>query len=154
MNCEGMPQIMKSRLVTTSVMALHAGTGTQPAEDIFRCVAHHRSSGASQEKRRVRWSGVILGSVRHILSQGAVESRAHGYQPCLVEFAFANREDAGGEIHIGHPERQRFTDAQARRVEQQDEHATGVGLQPGCSLQRELSQQAVASSNRCNSSCE
>src|SRR5215813_13003186 len=71
MDCEGMPQIMKSRLVTTSIMALHAGAGTQSAEDIFRCVARHRSSGVSQEKRRARRSGVILGSLRHIISQGA-----------------------------------------------------------------------------------
>jgi len=33
-DCEGMPRIMKSRLVTTSVTAQHASADTQPAEDI------------------------------------------------------------------------------------------------------------------------
>jgi len=36
MHFEGVPQIMKSRLVTASVMAQHARADTQPAEDVFR----------------------------------------------------------------------------------------------------------------------
>jgi hypothetical protein len=49
MNCEGMPQVMKSRLVTTSVMAQHACADTQSAEDVFACMARNRNSGAGQE---------------------------------------------------------------------------------------------------------
>ena len=36
MHFEGVPQIMKSRLVTASVMAQHARADTRPAEDVFR----------------------------------------------------------------------------------------------------------------------
>jgi hypothetical protein len=44
---------------------------------------------------------VLLVTLGHIGPRGAGEIRAHGYQPCLLEFAFSNREQAGGQIHVG-----------------------------------------------------
>ena len=124
-----MPQIMKSRLVTTSILSQHACANTHPAEDIFRGMARYRSSRAGQEQRSIQLSGVLLRASGHILPNGAGESWTHGYQPAFVEFAFANREDAGGQIHVGHSEGKRLADAHSRSVQQQDEHTTGVGLQ-------------------------
>src|SRR5437588_3099015 len=51
------------------------------------------------------------------------------FRSCLVEFAFSNREQAGGQIDIGQREGKRLTDAQCRSVQQQDEHAASVRLQ-------------------------
>ena len=79
MNCEGMPQIMKSRLVTASIMAQHACADTQPAEDVFRCMARHRSSGAGQEQRPTQLSGVLFCALGHILPNGAGEVRIPGH---------------------------------------------------------------------------
>ena len=118
MNCKGMPQVMQSRLVTTSVLAQYACADTQSAEDVFRCVTRHRSSGAGRKQRSIQLSGVLLCALGHIPPNSAGEVRTHGYQPCLVEFAFANREDTGGQIHVAQPEGKRLADAQTRSVQQ------------------------------------
>src|ERR1022692_4552493 len=55
MNCKGMPQVMQSRLVTTSVLAQYACADTQSAEDVFHCVTRHRSSGCRD--LRAGWLG-------------------------------------------------------------------------------------------------
>ena len=107
----GMPQVMQSRLITAAVVTQHACPNSQSAEDILRGVPRQRASSAGQEQRRIRFGGVLLGALGHIGLQRAGESRAHGHQPCLVEFAFANRENAGGQIHIGQREGKRLTDS-------------------------------------------
>ena len=65
MNSEGMPQVMKSRLVTTSILAQHACANTQAAEDVFRPVARQRGFRAGQKERRVRLSRVLLRTPGH-----------------------------------------------------------------------------------------
>ena len=72
-----MSQVMKSRLVTTSILAQHACADTQPAEDIFRCVARHRSSGVGEEQRSIQLSGVLFCALGHILPNSAGEGRTH-----------------------------------------------------------------------------
>jgi hypothetical protein len=49
MNGEGMPQVMKSGLATTSILTQHVCANTQPAKDLFRSVARQRGLHAGQE---------------------------------------------------------------------------------------------------------
>ena len=110
-------------------MTQHACPYSQASEDVLRRVTRQRNCSASQKERCIRFAGVLLGTLGHIGPNGRGKSRAHGHQPCLVEFAFPNREYAGRQIHIGQRKGKRLTNAQSRSVQQQDEHAASVGLQ-------------------------
>ena len=97
----GVPQVMQSRLITAAVVPQHAGPNAQPAKDIFRGIPLQRASIAGQEQCRVRFGGVFLGTLGYVGLQSNAEIRAQGHQLRLVEFAFADRENAGGQIDIG-----------------------------------------------------
>ena len=48
-NCEGMPQVVKARLIAAFVPAYDACADPQTTEDILSRVTRHRSCAASQE---------------------------------------------------------------------------------------------------------
>ena len=122
-----MAQVVKPGLKTGPVITLHAGTGAQPSEHILRGSSRQGSPRSRDEERRF-WIEVCQSPSR-VGSQGDREIRTNGHEPCLVELAFANREDSGGEIHIGQGEGQCLTDPQTSAIQQQNEHPAGMGLQ-------------------------
>ena len=101
---------MQSRLMTAAIVSPHAGANSQSAKDILRRIPRQRGSIAGQEQCRVRSSGVLLGTPSHIGLQDTDEIRAHGYQPRLIEFALADRENTHGQIDIGECEGKGFAD--------------------------------------------
>jgi len=70
-------------------------------EDILGRVSRHGDAAAGQKQSRVRLGEVFPSTLRHVDLQGTGKSRAYGYEPRLVKFAFADCENAGFYIHIG-----------------------------------------------------
>src|SRR5215472_11081959 len=129
MHREGVAQIVKPGLKTAPVMTLHAGTGAQLSEHILRDSSLQGSSGSRYEEQRFWIGRVVYRSPSRVGSQGTRQIRPNGHKPRLVELAFANREDSGGEIHIGQGEGQCLTDPQTSAIQKQNEHSAGMGLQ-------------------------
>src|SRR5215831_19531401 len=129
MHREGVPQVVKPGLKTGSVITLYAGTRPQACERILCGSSCQGTSCSRDEERRLWIGGVVCRSSSRVGRQGGSEIRPNGHEPCLVELAFANREDSGGEIHIGQGEGQCFTDPQTSAIQKQNEHSAGMGLQ-------------------------
>src|SRR5260370_21594533 len=123
-----MAQVMKSRLKTSSIVALHATSKTQSVEGSLCSSSFYRTSRTRNEERSIRLGRILLLAFGRIPGQYVDEIRAEGYEPCLVELAFTNLANASREIYVAQGEGERLADAQTGTVQQEDESAERVRL--------------------------
>src|SRR5271157_4298594 len=123
-----MPQIMKSRLNTSSIVALHASSETQSVEGSLCGSSFYWTSRTRNEERSIRSSRIFLLAFGRIPGQYVDEIRAERYEPCLVELAFTNLDNSSQEIYIAQGQGKRLADAQTGTVQQEDESAERVCL--------------------------
>src|ERR1700681_435936 len=123
-----MPQVMKSRLKTSSIVALHASSETQSIEGSLCGSPFYRTSRTRNEERSIRSSRILLLALGGILGQYVDEIRAERHEPCLVELAFTNLDNSSQEIYLAQGQGERLADAQTGTVQQEDKRAERVGL--------------------------
>src|SRR5881392_115508 len=100
MDSEGVAQIVKPWLITSPVMTQHTGADTKADKRVFRCLTRHRSSCAGNQQRCVWLGRVVHRSLGRITGQHPYEIGTHRPESRFVKLAFANREDAAGEIDV------------------------------------------------------
>ena len=91
MNCEGMPQIMESRLEVGTIAALQTDAIADDPEVAFRGLPRDRLSPPVEEEGSGRRGapGECDALVR-IVRQGGCELRSHRQEPALEEFRVPN----------------------------------------------------------------
>src|SRR5205809_545076 len=117
---------MKSRLKTSSIVALHASSEAQSVEGSLCSSSFYRTSNTRNEEGGIRLGRMLLLALGRIPGQYLDEIRAERYEPCLVELAFTNLDNSSREIYIAQGEGERLADAQTGTVQQEDESAERV----------------------------
>src|SRR5439155_15070503 len=118
MDGEGVPQIVKPRLIASLVMTQQAGADTRADKRVFGCLTLHRSSRAGNQQPCV-WPGRVVHRVPdRITGQSPDDISTTRHDSRLVKLAFAKREDSASEIDVAECEGKRLADAQPGAVQQ------------------------------------
>jgi hypothetical protein len=101
MNCKAMSQIVKPRLIASSVVPTDTRNITEATESSFCKRSNHRLAMARYEERFACTAGdAPLISLLCVGRESTGEPNSNWYQPCAIELAFADRQEIFGQVHV------------------------------------------------------
>src|SRR5215468_10328448 len=107
-----MPHVMKTRLETSSIAALHVGPTTQLVKNSVCRSSCNRIPVTADEEWSIQPARMRFASLIGIGRKYVDKIWAKRYESCLVELALPNLDQADGQIYIIQCERQCLTDTQ------------------------------------------